>query len=119
MPPIPQRKIASWPAHRIGHAPAGVHAEFIKLSVSRKYGRPVDRPEAVWTRYGGVKKPSAYAFWWPHAHIRSMDAGCRLVVALPQAGIVHLGSRRWREVKISKRSIQALASGWPNLTVST
>lgn len=97
--PIPQRRL--YPGRPTGSAMplAWAHAEFIKLAVSRNHGRPVDRPEAVWKRYGGGKKPSAYAFWWPHAQIRSMAAGCRLVVALPRAGVVHWGLDGWREVK--------------------
>ena len=78
---------------------AWAHAEFVKLAVSRNHGRPFDRPAAVWDRYGGRKKTSAYAFWWPHAQIRSILAGCRLVVGLPRAGMVHWGINGWREVR--------------------
>jgi len=85
---------------------AWAHAEFVKLAVSRNHGRPFDRPEAVWDRYGGRKKTSAYAFWWPHAQIRSIVAGCRLVIALPRAGMVHWGVNGWREV----RDLEALDS---------
>lgn len=96
--PIQERRLH--PGRPTGSAMplAWAHAEFVKLAVSRNHGRPFDRPEAVWNRYGGRKKTSAYAFWWPHAQIRSIIAGCRLVIALPRAGMVHWGVNGWREV---------------------
>lgn len=97
--PIPERRL--YPGRPTGSAMplAWAHAEFIKLAVSRNHGCPVDRPEAVWKRYAGEKKPSTFAFWWPHAQIRSIDAGCRLAVALPRAGVVHWGFDGWHDVK--------------------
>ena len=86
---------------------AWAHAEFVKLAVSRNHGRPFDRPEAVWKRYGGTKKTSAYAFWWPHAQIRSIIPGCRLVIALANAGMVHWGANGWRGVS----DLEALDTG--------
>jgi glucoamylase len=105
--PIPQRRL--YPGRPTGSAMplAWAHAEFIKLAVSRNHGRPVDRPEAVWKRYGGTKRTSTYAFWWPHAQIRSIVAGCRLVIGLPRAAMVHWGIDGWREV----RDLEAIDTG--------
>ena len=105
--PVPERRL--YPGRPTGSAMplAWAHAEFVKLAVSRNHGRPFDRPEAVWKRYGGRKKMSPYAFWWPHAQIRSLAAGRRLVIALPRAGMVHCGVNGWREV----RDLDALDSG--------
>ena len=55
----------------------------------------------------GQEEDAAYAFWWPHAQIRSTVAGCRLVIALPGAGMVHWGVDGWRET----RDLEALDSG--------
>jgi glucoamylase len=46
---------------------AWAHAEFIKLALSRAAGQPVDRPAAVWARYGGVR---------PDLECAILDTGC-------------------------------------------
>ena len=94
--PIPARRLS--PGRPSGSAMplAWAHAEFVKLSVSRQIGRPVDRPGAVWQRYRGRWARAENAFWWRHAPIGSMAAGTRLVVALPEPAIVHWSSDGWR-----------------------
>src|SRR6266850_270845 len=72
-----------------------VHAEFIKLMVSRHLGHSVDRPRAVWRRYRGRRPTIRHAFWWPHAPINAFDAGARLAAALPRAALVHWSSDGW------------------------
>lgn len=84
---------------------AWAHAEFVKLAVSRNHGRPFDRPGSSGTDTGR-EEDAAYTFWWPHAQIRSTVAGCRLVTALPGAGMVHWAVNGWREV----RDLEALDS---------
>ena len=59
---------------------AWAHAEFIKLMISRDLGYPVDRPKAVWERYGGRRPENAPAVWLPHAPIDRMDADGRLIL---------------------------------------
>ena len=77
---------------------AWAHAEFIKLVVSRGLGHPFDRPHAAWERYKG-KVPSAnVVFWWPHARIRQFPVGCRVVIALPQPGVVCWGTNGWQAI---------------------
>jgi glucoamylase len=39
------------------------HAEFAKLALSLKHGAPVDRPQAVWDRYGGKTPITTLAHW--------------------------------------------------------
>lgn len=60
--PIPQRRLHRGRPTRSAMPLAQAHAAFIKLGVPRDHGRPIDRPEAVWKRYRGVKKLSAYTF---------------------------------------------------------
>jgi len=97
-PAIPARRLE--PGRPTGSAMplAWAHAEFLKLMVSRDLGRPVDRPEATWRRYGGRPPRAKHAFWFPHAPIDGIAAGARLVVALPQAALVHWGTDGWSGV---------------------
>jgi glucoamylase len=95
---IPQRRLR--PGLPTGSAMplAWAHAEFIKLTVSRSLGYPFDRPEAVWRRYGGRPPTAHFAFWWPHARIQRVPVGSRLVVALPQRGVVRWGRDGWQAI---------------------
>ncbi len=97
-PAIAARRLA--PGRPTGSAMplAWAHAEFVKLTVSRALGRPVDRPDAAWRRYRGKAPIASYAFWFPHAPIVSMLAGARLAVALPRPAIVHWGHDGWSDV---------------------
>jgi glucoamylase len=97
-PPIPARRLE--PGRPTGSAMplAWAHAEFVKLVVSRSLGRPVDRPQAAWLRYGGKAPRAVHAFWFPHAPIVSIPAGARLAVALPQPAVVHWGLDGWTNV---------------------
>ena len=95
---------------------AWAHAEFIKLMVSRHLGHPVDRPAAVWRRYGG--RP-------PEANSRGLvpACGCRTNSArqLPahrtaaeRAGALE---RRWLAEHLGRRhgtdrARTARASSW-------
>ena len=97
--PIPSRRLE--PGRPSGSAMPLVwaHAEFVKLVLSQRLGRPVDRPSAVWRRYQGHRPSARYAFWWPHAPITSIPAGLRLAIALPRPAIVHWGYEGWRMVQ--------------------
>jgi glucoamylase len=52
-------------------------AEFIKLSISRQLGYPIDRPRTVWRRYRGAADRSACLLVAARAPIDSMLAGQR------------------------------------------
>ena len=96
--PIPARRLL--PGRPTGAAMplAWAHAEFVKLSISRHLGRPVDRPAAVWERYGGRSRAARRAFWWPHAAVAGFPAGAVLTVAAARAATVHWGIDGWRQV---------------------
>jgi glucoamylase len=72
------------------------HAEFVKLAASRALGRPFDRPEAVWRRYGGRRPAPAEALWSPRAPIAQMRAGQGLWLCLPRPARVHHGVDGWQ-----------------------
>jgi glucoamylase len=72
------------------------HAEFVKLAASRALGRPFDRPEAVWRRYGGQRPAPAEALWSPRAPIAQMRAGQALWLCLPRPARVHHGVDGWQ-----------------------
>jgi hypothetical protein len=61
----------------------GLCAEFIKLLISRHLGYPVDRPEAVWRRYGGRRSVAQCAVWCWHARIDQIERGAALMIASP------------------------------------
>jgi glucoamylase len=77
---------------------AWAHAEFIKLMISRRLGYPVDRPTAVWRRYGGRRPEAEHAIWCLHARIGWIKHGTALIIALPRAAQVRWGINRWQDV---------------------
>lgn len=82
--PIPERGLM--PGRPSGSAMplAWAHAEFIKLAASKFLGRPFDRPEAVWRRWGGVPATPATAVWTLAAPIGWVRSGQDLLIALPR-----------------------------------
>jgi glucoamylase len=88
---VPERRL--FPGRPTGSAMplAWAHAEFIKLLISRHLGYPVDRPEAVWRRYGGRRSVAKRAVWCWHARINQIERGTALIIALPRAALVHWG----------------------------
>jgi glucoamylase len=74
------------------------HAEFVKLLASRALGRPFDRPNAVWARYGGRKPEPMLAIWTPSTPLLRIRAGQTLVLCLPDASCVHWGVDGWQPV---------------------
>jgi glucoamylase len=77
---------------------AWTNAEFIKLMVSRHLGQPVDRPAAVWERYGGRRPDPKRVIWCLHARIGLMARGAALVLALPRAVVARWGTDGWQNV---------------------
>jgi glucoamylase len=97
--PIPDRGLALGCPSGSAMPLAWAHAEFIKLMISRKLGRPVDRPEALWRRYGGRRPTSAPAIWSPHAPIVEMPKGRALIISAPRPFQLHWGVDGWTSVK--------------------
>ncbi|HQT25575.1 MAG TPA: glycoside hydrolase family 15 protein, partial [Burkholderiales bacterium] len=99
---IPERRL--YPGRPTGSAMplAWAHAEFVKLAYSRSAGYPVDRPNAVWERYRGMRPSSKKAFWLIQAPISRMDAGMRLVIALPFKATVSWGTDGWKNTAQEK-----------------
>jgi glucoamylase len=78
------------------------HAEFVKLAASRELGRPFDRPEAVWRRYGGRRPVLTEALWSPRTPIAQMPTGHRLWLCVARPARVHHGIDGWQEVTESE-----------------
>ena len=72
------------------------HAEFVKLVASRTLGRPFDRPEALWLRYGGRRPTPSDAIWSPRMPTGRIRAGQTVCLCLPAAARVHYGMDNWR-----------------------
>ncbi len=96
--PLPEKQL--FPGRPTGAAMplAWAHAEFIKLMISRHIGHPCDRPAAVWRRYEGRRPESGRAVWCLHAPIGKIRRGMALIVAVPQAALVHWGIDGWQKI---------------------
>jgi len=77
---------------------AWAHAEFIKLATSKAIGRPVDRLESVWRRWGGRRPNPAAAVWTPAAPITRMTPGSALLIAAFRPARLHWGRDGWQDV---------------------
>lgn len=75
---------------------AWAHAEFIKLALARAAGQPVDRPAAVWQRYGGVRPQAGRTIWTPGAPLDHCTAA-GLWIVLPGPALLHLGFDGWND----------------------
>lgn len=74
------------------------HAEFIKLIASRALGRPFDRPDAVWQRYGGRRPHPTDAIWSASAPIARLQVGQALWLCLPHCAKIHFSTNNWHDV---------------------
>ena len=81
------------------------HAEYLKLVASRKLGRPFDRPESVWRRYGGQRPPLTRAVWTEQAPVASLPESCALTLALRESATVRWGVDDWQDIR--EQSTQA------------
>ena len=95
---LPERSL--FPGRPTGSAMplAWAHAEFIKLMISRHLGYPLDRPAAVWRRYGGRRPDNKSAIWCLHAPIGRIERGVVLVIAVPRAARIHWGMNGWKNI---------------------
>ncbi|SDD47262.1 glycoside hydrolase family 15 protein [Belnapia rosea] len=64
------------------------HAEFMKLAASLRLGRPIDRPEAAWLRYGGVKPQAPRAHWSRRMPVGWIRQGQELRLLLDRPALV-------------------------------
>lgn len=95
--PVPCRKLL--PGRPSGSAMPLVwaHAEFVKLAASLRLGRPIDRPESVWLRYGGARPVSRRAHWSRRTPVGWIGQGQTLRLLLERPALVHWGLDDWRE----------------------
>jgi len=96
--PLPDRGLL--PGRPSGSAMplAWAHAEFVKLATSLSQGRPGDLPEAVWSRYQGMRPDPAIWFWSLAAPLPVLPPGKDLLVLLPKAALLHLGFDGWQSI---------------------
>lgn len=76
---------------------AWAHAEFVKLAASRAMGHCVDRIDALWARYRGMRRATVAWVWTPAAPVARLPRECALLIALPVPTRVHLGYDGWRD----------------------
>jgi len=97
-PPVPSRGLE--PGRPTGSAMplAWTHAEYIKLVVSRSLGRPFDRPERVWQRYGGRRQRLERVVWCAHAPASELPQGAALTVAATAPATFRWGFDGWQDI---------------------
>ena len=98
-PPLPERGL--YPGGPTGSAMPLVwaHAEFIKLANSEWKKKPVDRPEATWIRYGGVRPEVGWRLWRHRHRIRTLEEGRELRFLWSRRAMVHWGVDGWKDPK--------------------
>ncbi len=96
--PIPERNLYQGQPSGSAMPLVWAHAEFIKLAMSRRLGRPFDRPSAVLERYHGRRPAEAQVFWSRQLAIDRLAAGQLLHICLTEPTIVHWGRDGWRDV---------------------
>jgi glucoamylase len=75
---------------------AWAHAEYVKLVRSLALGHSIDRPEAAWRRYEGIRPPARRATWRFTAPRPAMVAGRVVRFELLAPGRVHGSVDGWR-----------------------
>jgi len=95
--PLPGQKL--FPGRPSGSAMPLVwaHAEFIKLAGSLRIGRPIDRPESVWLRYGGIRPTASRAHWTRRMPIGWIRSGQSLRFIFDQPMMIHWGLDDWQD----------------------
>jgi glucoamylase len=74
------------------------HGEFIKLAASLKLGKPADRPEPVWLRYGGKRPQITRAHWTCRMPVSNVPRGRPIRFLFRDATLVHWGRDNWQDV---------------------
>lgn len=74
---------------------AWAHAEYVKLVRSLALGHAIDRPEAAWRRYAGIRPQARRATWRFAAQRSTMVAGRTLRLELLAPGRVHGSVDGW------------------------
>jgi glucoamylase len=115
--PVPSRGLE--PGRPTGSAMplAWTHAEYIKLLVSRSLGRPLDRPEPVWQRYGGKRPRLQRVIWCAHAPAAELPQGTALTVAVGAPATFRWGFDGWQN--ISERGTTPTSLGLHTLDIDT
>ncbi len=97
--PIPERGL--FPGKPSGSAMPLVwaHAEFLKLLVARKLGRPFELLRVVHERYGGHRPVAATWHWRGGTPIERLPAGRGLLIEDCRPFTLHYGCDGWRSVQ--------------------
>ena len=107
-PPIPSRGLEPGRATGSAMPLAWAHAEYIKLVVSRSLGRPFDRPERVWQRYGGRRQRLERVVWCAHAPASELPQGAALTVAMTAPATFRWGFDGWQDIHEQRTTASAL-----------
>jgi glucoamylase len=75
------------------------HAEFLKLLIARRDGKPVELLDSVAGRYGGAMPISKYTRWRNETPVATLVTGRTLQVEDRRDFTLHLGWDGWQEVE--------------------
>src|SRR5690606_7621881 len=97
--PIPERGLQ--PGRPTGSAMPLVwaHAEFLKLLVARGEGRPLERTEAVWSRWGGRCPRATTWHWRDSVPFDALPAHHAVLVEATNPFTLHVGTDGWNAAR--------------------
>ena len=75
------------------------HAEFLKLLVARRDGRPLELLDAVQERYGRGTPAAKYTRWRDETPVRTLAIGRKLLIEDRHGFTLHLGWDGWKDVE--------------------
>jgi len=96
--PIPRRGL--FPGRPSGSAMPLVwaHAEFLKLLIARRDGRPVELLKSVEARYGAGAPKARYTRWRNETPVAVLERGRTLLIEDRQPFTLHFGWDGWQDV---------------------
>lgn len=96
--PIPARFLE--PGRPTGSAMPLVwaHAEFLMLMVARSEGRPLERLDAVWSRWKGKRPHSLNWHWRDSVPFDEFPTGCSILIESDRPFTLHFGHDGWKDV---------------------
>lgn len=75
------------------------HAEFLKLMVARSEGRPLERLDAVWSRWKGKRPRARNWHWRDSVPFDELPSGGTILVESDRPFTLHFGHDGWQEVR--------------------
>lgn len=95
------------------------HAEFVKLAAARAAGHPLERLDAVWARYRGLRADAPTWVWTAAAPFTRLPRGKAILIVLPCPARLHLGRDGWRDARDIECAPQSLGHSSLHVSAAT